>query len=363
MESRQYTDEMQKREFHRLHNLARLDNFGGCLFEPTCRNRPIKAHSVSRAILSKIQEGRHVLRPSIDSSLSESADPKRTIRFIREGVNKASTGTFACRNHDDNFKAIDIVPVDTDDHHTLNLMFYRAVLREAWVLQNTQKLTDEVEKLVEIPGPPPIHPNNKLRAVRDSLQVMRPYIATTTKSPKASPIEHIVRRISTPRPIVAASAAGATLDMAFDPANSRVLSMSETQTLTGKNPNCTWAMTVIPQDKEHIVVISWIKGSLSDQFFAHLNKVNGKELEEAISAELILYCENWFLHPKVWDSLSRTRRDAILRAYDNIDQLMTGSIHWQSKKPSTRWFEHINLPNRHQLNLFRYNESAFQVSC
>ena len=360
MESHQYTDETQKREFHRLRNLARLDNFGGCLFESTCRNRPIKAHSVSRAILSKIQEGGHVLRPSTDSSLSESADPKRTIRFIREGVNRASTGTFACRNHDENFKAIDMVPVDTDDHHTLNLMFYRAVLREAWVLKNTQKLTDEVEKRAGIPGVPPIHPNNKLRAVRNSIQVMRPYIATTTKSPKEVPIEHIVRRVSTPRPIVAASAAGATLDMAFDQTNSRVLSMSETQTLTGKNPNCTWAITVIPQDTEHIVVTSWIKGSLSGQFFAHLNEVNGRELEEAISAELILYCENWFLHPKVWDSLSRTRRNAILGAYDNIDQLMTESIHWQSKKPSTRWHEHINLTNRHQLNLFRYNASAFQ---
>ena len=174
-----------------------------------------------------------------------------------------------------------------------------------------------------------------------------------------SPIGHVVRRIRTTRPIIAASAAGSTLDMAFDEEKRHSLSMSETQEITGKNPNCTWAITVIPESKEHIVVASWISNSWAAQFFSHLREAHGRELEEAVSAELILFCENWFLHPKVWNSFSNTKRKAILDSYDNIDRLMEGSYQWQDKRPSTKWHAHINVPNRHQLNLFRYNESVF----
>ena len=349
-----------KRNFSRLRDLAFKRRHRQCLFDPDCSDKAINAHSVSEAILSQLCDSRHILSPVGEISLSKSGNVERILQLEPVGVGKASTGTFACQDHDLLFKSIDTTPVDTDDNHVLNLMFYRALLREAWALLSTKELTDELEEQGRIPGPLTNHPQVRLLAIRDSMAAIKPYMDRDKSSLRASPISHIVRRIRTARPIVAASAAGASLDMGFEQETGRLLSASETRALTGKNPNNTWAITIVPQDADHIVAISWITGTVGDQCFSHLREVNGRELEEAVSAELIRFCENWFLHPKVWTSFSKTKQDAILRSYDNIDRLIQGPHQWHDKSPNTKWYEHIDLPNWHQINLFRYNESVFK---
>ena len=360
MESQQDIDQLIKRNFSKLLDLANNQPYRGCLFDPICRSHPIKAHSVSRAILSKIQVDGHVLRPSSHLTLSPTGTPKSTLSFRAEGITQASRGTFACKPHDEMFKAIDTTPIDPRDHRVLNLMFYRAILKETWVLLSTLSLQDEVEKEIELPTPITDRPNVRLTAMLDSIAAIKPFIDDPHRFPDSSPIDHIVRRIRTTRPIIAASAAGASLDIVFEENTRRILSITETQSLTRKNPNNTWAITVIPQNKEHTLVISWIKDNEGDQYFSHFRKLNGQELEEAVSAELIVFCENWFLHPKVWKSFSRSKQNAILSSYDNTDQLIEGSYQWHGKKQNTKWYEAIGIPNKHQINLFKYDESIFK---
>lgn len=78
-----------------------------------------------------------------------------------------------------------------------------------------------------------------------------------------------------------------------------------------------------------------------------------------MSAELIVFCENWYINPKIWRSFSRTRQAAIIDAYDNVDELVAGRYGWLDRQDETPWFEYLNLGNRRQINLFRYNRAIF----
>ena len=360
MASQQDINQLIKRNFSKLLELAIKRPYRGCLFDPNCGNTPINAHSVSRAILSKIQDDGHVMRPSSHITLSRTGTPKRTLSFRCEGITQASTGTFACQFHDDMFKAIDTTPMDPNDHRVLNLMFYRAILQETWALLSTQSLTNEVEKEIELTTPITDRPNSRLMAMLDSISAIKPSIDNPHCFPGSSPIDHIVRHIRTPHPIIGASAAGASLDFVSEEHTGRTLSITETQSFTGKNPNNTWTITIVPQHGEHTLAISWVKGNGGDKYFSHFRDLNGRELEEAVSAELIVFCENWFLHPKVWKSFSRTKQNAVLSSYDNTDQLMRGSYQWHGKKQKSTWYDAIGITNRHQINLFKYDESILK---
>ena len=74
-----------------------------------------------------------------------------------------------------------------------------------------------------------------------------------------------------------------------------------------------------------------------------------------MSAELILFCENWFLDPKVWAAYGTKKQEAMLTAYDNISELLSHRYSWVDKDDKTTWYEYLNISNRHQLNLFRYD--------
>ncbi len=107
------------------------------------------------------------------------------------------------------------------------------------------------------------------------------------------------------------------------------------------------------------MVASWLKNSPAYAYFQHSNEVQGRELQEAVSAELILLCENWFLSPRVWTSFSATKQAAIIDAYDNTRELLSGQYGWHDRTDDTPWFEYLNLGNRRQINLFRYNKTVF----
>ena len=125
-------------------------------------------------------------------------------------------------------------------------------------------------------------------------------------------------------------------------------------------PYMCWGFTVIPQRDEHLVLASWLKDSHAAKFFDHLGEANGRELEAAVSAELVVFCENWFLDPAVWDSYSQIRRQAIVGAYDNTQELLGGDYNWLLKRATTPWYDFMKVPNRQQINLFRYNEGVRQ---
>ncbi len=318
----------------------------------------IQAHSVSRAVLKELETNGHVVAPWIRNRRDDEGRSYANLEFKLQGINRASTGTFVCRTHDAEFAAIDTVPIDFDNQEVCDLLFQRAILKDAWQLLRTQFGTMWLEREKPLPMPKPIHPYTRLRALLEAAERIRPWLDPTRERLGARPLVHLVRRMKTEHSIVAASCAGGGSDLGFSRRSGRELSPRKVREITGVEPNTCWSFTVVPEETEHVMVASWLATSAAETYFKHFKEVQGKELQAAVSAELIMFCENWYLNPRVWESFSQTRKSAIAAAYDNMTNLASGEYVWRDRADGMPWFEYLNLSNRHQLNLFRYNRAA-----
>ena len=337
-------------------SLLHGSKFHSCLFADNCKEEVIWGHSVSRSILTTMQHKGHVIRPGVKFRKDASDNSQLQLAFLSAGINRASTGTFTCRSHDEAFTTIDTIPLDFDNPTILNLLFYRAVLRETWQLLRTQRAVKWLESRGRIPGPLSVHPDNRLRALLEAIRYLRPLLHPKSSNGNPSPVAHIVARVKTRHPVVAASCAGGGSHLAIDSLNNRELSADEIRTRARIEPNASWGLTIIPHANEHVVIASWLRGSTSEQYFRHLRAVSGKELQAAVSAELIYFCENWYLHPIVSGSYGESKRRAILCAYNNLAELQFGKYKWLDRG-QMKWFDYLDLSNRHQINLFSYKES------
>lgn len=343
-----------------LQNLIRKSTYHKCLFANDCTEPPINAHSISRAILSTFQQENHVIQPSSRNRKDDSGRSYPAIEFKLTPITRASTGKFACETHDKKFQMIDTTPMDFDNPKLLDLLFFRAMLKEVWALLRIQKGTIHLEQeRGPIPTHPGIHPDMRLRALLDAVNRIRPFIDKDNNPRDKSPVTHIVRSIKTSRPFVATSSAGGSLTQVFDMYTGQELSMNDARLFTCKEPNGSWSFTIIPQANDHVVVVSFLKGSQAEHYFSYLKSLNGRELTAAISADLILFCENWFLHPKIWKSYGSTKQKAIATAFDNFYELHTGKYNSQDIDKKEKWHAYTYIPNRHQINLFIYDESKF----
>ena len=325
-----------------------------CLHSETCKEMTIKAHSVPRSVLSRMQEHGHVLQPII--KIAKNEDGRATGQTILEetGINEASTGYFVCRPHDGLFEKIDAPEPDLSDAKILNLLMYRASLKELWAQIKTIDTARNASSDLALPIE--MIADVRLRAISDLAAGLRDQIEEPRDQSQGDPIrtKHVIKHIKTDFPFLAASSAGSSSDVVTEENTRTVLSLKESKKLTGREPNTTWTITVIPKEKEHTVVISYIKGSYAENYFSHIQGSTGIDLQEAVSAELLVFCENWFIHPAVWKSFGLKRQKAMQETYDNFDKIIVGEYNYKNRRKNVKWYEFLGITNRHQINLFRY---------
>ena len=358
-EIRVETNEFNK-EIYEVFNRIYRNKHRRCLFADECTEEAVEAHSVSRAVLATIGHNGHVIAPMGRHEKDVEGRTGLDLGFDFKGIGVASTGTFACRTHENAFKAIDTVPMDFNDPHIRNLLLYRAVLHEIWTLSRIRPGTDWIEERVPDMLIPSIHPDMRLQSLLYMRDRIRALVTEGNQAKHASQVVHKVRRVKSNHPIVAVSSASGGSMLAFDHSRGEALPTSSLRERGGFEPYTCWGLTIIPHDDAHMVLASWLDGSPAATYFKHLEEVQGKELEAAVSAELILFCENWFLSPQVWNGYGQKRRQAILNAYDNILELVSGQYPWMDRSDRTPWHKYVKLPNRHQINVFRYDQSAFK---
>ena len=324
-----------------------------CLFSETCNERVIIAHSVPKNILARLQVNGHVMQPTPRTYKEDTGRAGIQVGLREVGINQASTGSFLCRTHEEFFMEIEDPEADISDIRVLNLMMYRATLKERWTQLRTLESMREIAKV--LPFGMEAHPEIRLRANIDIANRLNLKLTQPTRHQDDSfKIKHIVRTIKTNSPILAVAQAGSSSDVTADSRSRQVLSMEHTRNFTGREPNASWTITIIPKEREHVFIASFIEGSLAENFFSHIKQCSGSQLQEAVSAELIKFCENWFVHPTVWNSYGKKRREAIIAAYDNYSDLIEGEYNFLDKPNNTKWHEFLGIPNRHQINLFRY---------
>ena len=318
-----------------------------CLFSPACTGKTIKAHSVPKSILQLIQQNNHVIQPETRFITTEDNLTNVAPQFLKEGINEASTGSFTCSKHDQRFRQIDNPDMDMQDYKILDLLMYRAAMKELWTLLKTNEAENKFA--AAIPRPLGHQPDMRLMAMNQLISYLTRKITERTKHPA---IKHITRRIKTTRPTIAASCAGASSNLVVDRAEKTILPMNKLNSPGGIEPNSSWTINIIPREDEHIVIASYIGGGSGEKFFNHLRDLNGKSLAEAVSAELILFCENWFINPQVWESFSDQKKGAITETYNNLDDMIMAKFNYEDRPRKEKWYEFLDLTNRHQINLF-----------
>ena len=348
------TNEQNKR-IHEALALLHRGSYRGCLFSDDCAERTVNAHSVSRAILSAIQDDDHVMAPEVKYRRDDEGRSRPHMGFETVGIRQASIGMFACQTHEDVFKPIDANPMDFEDPSIRNMLLYRAILREMWNLLRARDHGDWVDEKAPFLYNPTVHPKQRLQSLVHFRDCVKWLLAEGGSVGRKPQVMHLVRRVRSKSPILAASGASGGSVIGTDNATGATVSDEYLRTHVGIEPNTSWGLTVIPQKNEHMVLVSWLEGSQAEHYFRHLRTVQGKELEAAVSAELILFCENWFLDPKVWAAYGTKKQEAMLTAYDNISELLSHRYSWVDKDDKTTWYEYLNISNRHQLNLFRYD--------
>ena len=327
-------------ELFRLLDLGRKNRFAECLVEEGCKGQPVSGHSVPRAMLRRISAGGKVIGPQLISEKDSNGRAQMEVKFVPRGIGLTSTGYFSCAKHEKWFAAIDVGEADWEDPKVLDLLFFRTAIWEMWQLEKlkpTEPYQARRIPIVELS----LNHNMRLDAVRETVRLIRPHL-TRGKSP----LTHVVRRVKSDHPILTAACVGAAKDVGL---------LNEQRIVTRP---VAWTFSVIPRQSEHVIVASCLTDSTAPSNFSHFREVNGRELEAAVSGELILFGENWFVHPKVWDSYNSNKRAAILSASDNIEELSTGAYGWRKRRPDEPWYKFLKIPNRHQLNLFQYNPSV-----
>ena len=122
----------------------------GCYYSTACKEPAIGAHAVSQAWLrTRASQGkvywfsRHKGLPKeMSEALKKSADESTLFQLLRESqpslepIGRATRAKFCCEQHDRVFNSIDSrsnMDLQTPNDHHLNLMFYRALLRQLHV--------------------------------------------------------------------------------------------------------------------------------------------------------------------------------------------------------------------------------------
>ncbi len=340
---------------------VRENNPTECMFVDQCDQQAINAHSVPRSTLLKIGTHGLVMQPVVRMRKDDgTGQPRIGLQFRPTGTKVASVSTFACRNHDHKFLAIDSTRIDMEDSTIQNWLSYRAVLREIQTLQKIRPVTKYVDRVLPGLQYPTSHPDTRLKSLVLLRQVLGASLGVRRSPGTNHSVTHSVRRIRSHRPIIAASCASGGSMMAQNEPGGVSMSDDDFRSSFGVEPYTCWTLVIVPQEDCHAVLFSWLTGSVAESYFSHLNKVQGGELEAAVSAELILFGENWFLSPQAWLGYGIRKQEAILKAYDNFQETHEGKYSWWDKDPRIPWYEYLGIPNRHQINLLQYDESVFQ---
>ena len=318
-------------------------------------------------MLKSIANDGHVTSPDLGFPKDDAGNPRPDLAMAFVGVNQASTGTFACHYHDDLFRdAIDQTPIHVNDPRVQDLLLYRAVLRELWLLLAVHPTHSQMEQ--EVPRlrghlPPWADIIRRIESLLYLRRCLSKSLGFDRTFGPTTPVKHMVRKVKTDYPILACSYAygGTAVNVELDSVNGGLTPARTAQRRGGVEPHICWGFTVIPETGEHTVLMSWLEGSNAEAFFAHFKNAAGRELEAAVSSELILFCERWFLKPKVWCAYNEDKQQAILNAFNNLPHLMSGKYRW-SDRGKQPWYEYADVPNRHQLNLFRYDHTVLGAS-
>ncbi|MEX0721474.1 MAG: hypothetical protein WD059_12455 [Balneolaceae bacterium] len=264
-----------------------------------CGQKAIRSHSIpSGSILDRLSKDGHVIMPSMKLKYP----PPSEIEFKKVGINKATTFSGLCSNHDrEIFRPIDIELPDANNTEHMFLLAYRAVLREYHAcLQNGLRFQSTYQKRVDVGISPKDGPDDfGLYATSHLINAFECYLYKRQfdqyllDSDWAKLQHHII--ILEDQPTTVAVSSLFSLDDIEAPETPRV------------------NLSIYPTDKDLVVVFSSIETDATyvTNYLDRILNSKGHYQKYLLSKLILQSCDNVALSPDYFDSFSEDKKNAI----------------------------------------------------
>lgn len=341
-------------------NKTKLKSFGKCMFGESHAARVVGGHVIPRNWLTQISVNDEVrvftLLPVSDfwtrqpETFSDIEPPTRN-----EHINHATVRRFTCQPHEDALSPTDSIYPDTSDFGTLNLCTYRPLIAQLWL----ETLLEQCfrEALTVVPDDEPfllqarMHRQNilGLQQYKKLIELcLDPVTCNRCKGDKCKVTGHVVRHIpGKPTLAVSQFSSGSRTHVNLHFGTIKYIA--------------NWGLTIIPTPKGHTAILHYFQEDVptSLQMQKTINEfrtLNGRALEQMISALVLDTCENIAISPAAWDSFGPRRQRALLNRFSTEQGDMGFGSQEQVEKWNREHFQEIKGPpgNPRQLNLFRY---------
>ena len=273
----------------------------------------------------------------------------------RMHINQATVRRFTCQPHEDALSPTDSIYPDTSNVGILNLCTYRPLIAQMWLETLLEQCFEEVTKAVPDDEPfqlqAGIHRQNVL-GLEQYKKLIEPCLSPDScnrcNGGKCKVTGHVVRRISgKPTFAVSQFSSGSRTHVNFYFGTIKYIA--------------NWGLTVIPSPKGHTAILHYFledvpKSSEMQKTIQQFESLNGKALEQMVSALVLDTCENIAISPAAWDAFGSKRQSAILDRFGTEQSDIGFGSREQIEKWNGEHFQEIRKSptNPRQLNLFRY---------
>ncbi len=307
-----------------------------CMY-PSCENKPVRTHSVSRAWLQMISDERNCVvapRPRYDAYF-ESDDSNFNERPIKSklvayNTKRLSTCYCFCALHDGSiFQKIDKFQAFQMNRTSAFLLAYRSICHEICVKRKIRSMladvsvpADDADLLAFIESRhnfglesiSQIHESMQSAIVRGNFRGTRHFAIVIDALPDIlcsgffAPVdeENVTRQIR------------------------------RASYLNAINVNDQLALTIMPyQNNKGIIVLSWYgKSRRNKEYIDLLKGMRESQLLNCLFVSVFQYMENYYLRPAFWDSLAADKQELLLKRFESdINPQMLDS--YQSVRSNT----------------------------
>ena len=339
---------------------TKIKSFGKCMHGRSHAAKAVGGHVIPRNWLRQISVNEEV---KVFASLPVSNFWSQQVETVSdidppirgEHINQATVRRFTCQPHEEALSPTDSIYPDTSNIGILNLCTYRPLIAQMWLETLLEQCFEEVTKAV--PNDEPfqlqarMHRQNAL-GLEQYKKLIEPCLSPDSCNRciggKCKVTGHVVRRISG-KPTFAVSQFSS---------GSRTLANFHFRTI---KYIANWGLTVIPTPKGHTAILHYfledVPISLEMQkTIQQFEFLNGKALEQMISALVLDTCENIAISPAAWNAFGPKRQNAMLDRFGTEQSDIGFGSREQIEKWNREHLQEIREPptNPRQLNLFRY---------
>ena len=281
-------------------------------YYPSCKNPPIRSHSIPKNWLNRIARGKdkhiYTFSPFIDNQTQQYLSKKH--------INTCWTALLLCKEHDQSFSLADrpIPHNEVTQNHVL-LHFLRSTLYEYMLIERVYKAVLSTTTGYTFNGDKVSADNlayeyfkRRAPVFLTAINKLTTHLKNSAAYPHINRIHYTVVPLTAKYPTIAGYSCPSGVDH-----------------YSGTAPKADPSLLLVyPTDRQghHTVIAATFKGTSSSTMVDLLEKHrhNNTALQIITSQELIYFSETWAINPAHYDSFSKHKKDTFEQLQPGIHQ-------------------------------------------